>query len=180
MRKGKEPSCTRLKEMVRRFVDQKINDRNFDVRRDDKTAPRVAVKKEKEMANVAVAKESKEIALNGSLKNNVRKVTRTALSTMKRKEERRKKEIVLLAEGKVPKGISSWRETSLHIEAAVRTQRPKQPNMVLQAHVRDELSNASRNSVWCINVFCHDVSLFRVAGRPNLQRKHHPVSQGPE
>ena len=71
VREEKESSFSRLKKVVRRFVDQKIKDRNFDARRDDKTAPRAAIKKkEKEMDNVAVAKESKEIVLNGSLKNN--------------------------------------------------------------------------------------------------------------
>ena len=48
----------------------------------------------------AVAKENKETALNGSLKGNVRKVTRAALSMMTTKEERENEEIrhVLLPE----------------------------------------------------------------------------------
>ena len=42
----------------------------------------------KEMANAAVAKENKEIALRGSPKGNVRKVTRAASGTMKGKGKR--------------------------------------------------------------------------------------------
>ena len=85
--KREETSNTRLKDMARRLLDQKIKDRNFDASRTDKTAQGAALKR-REMANVAVAKQNKETALNGPLKDNVRKVTRAALSTMNIQQER--------------------------------------------------------------------------------------------
>ena len=42
--KGEEPSYTRLNDTVRRFLDLKLMDGNFDARRDDKTAQGAAVK----------------------------------------------------------------------------------------------------------------------------------------
>ena len=45
VQKGQEPSYTRLNDMVRRFLDQKLTDRNFDARRDDETAQGAAVKR---------------------------------------------------------------------------------------------------------------------------------------
>ena len=42
--KGEEPSFTRLQDVVRRNQDQKIEDRNFGARRDEKTAQGVAGK----------------------------------------------------------------------------------------------------------------------------------------
>ena len=43
--KGADRSKTRLKETVRRFLEQKVNDRNFDARRDDRSAQGSAVKR---------------------------------------------------------------------------------------------------------------------------------------
>ena len=63
--------------------------------------------KEKDMASVAVAKENKEIALNGAPKDNVRQVTRAAISTMKtkkRKGKRKKSNAISFPEtAKVPR-----------------------------------------------------------------------------
>ena len=39
-------SCNRLKDMVRRFLDQECQDKNFDVRRDDRSAQEAAEKKD--------------------------------------------------------------------------------------------------------------------------------------
>ena len=48
------------------------------------------LQKEEEVASVACAKENKEIALSGPLKDTVRKVTRAASGTAKKRKERRR------------------------------------------------------------------------------------------
>ena len=65
--------------MVHRFLEQQSKDRNFDARRDDRSAQGAAVEK---MANIAVAKENKETALNDASEGKVRKVTRAASGTI--------------------------------------------------------------------------------------------------
>ena len=46
--KCEEPNFSRLKDMERRFLDQKIEDRNIDARRDDKTAQGAAQRRGRE------------------------------------------------------------------------------------------------------------------------------------
>ena len=58
-----------MNDMVRRCLEQGIKDRSFDARRDDSGSRSYCFKKE--MANVALARENKETALCGSLKDNV-------------------------------------------------------------------------------------------------------------
>ena len=45
MQRKEQPSCTRLIDTLRRFLDQTMKDRSFDLRRDDKTAQRSRGKK---------------------------------------------------------------------------------------------------------------------------------------
>ena len=61
------------------------------------------MKRKKEMPNVAVAKENKEIALSGSQKDKVRKVPRAASDTTKVRKEKGRKNILrdLLAETQI-------------------------------------------------------------------------------
>ena len=64
LQKGEEPSCTRLKDTVRRFLEQKTKDRNFDARRD------------------------RLLSMDDSLKDNVRKVSRATSGTATVRKER--------------------------------------------------------------------------------------------
>ena len=59
--KGEESSDTRLDKMAKRFLDQKMKDRNFDERKDDKIA-----------AGAAVATENRETVPCGTPEDNVR------------------------------------------------------------------------------------------------------------
>ena len=64
MQKGEEPSNTRLNDRVRRFLDQKGKDWNFDARRDDKTGQGAAVKRngaEERSGNAARTAEAPEV-----------------------------------------------------------------------------------------------------------------------
>ena len=69
--------------------NRKFKDRNFDARRDDSSAQGATVKRKKETANTAAAKESKEIVFNGTPKDGARKAIRAAPATMKKKERER-------------------------------------------------------------------------------------------